>query len=130
MNKAYNPDSIAPPFRNIYSHGVEQPANARTLWISGQVGTMPDGSIAPDCAGQAEQIMQNIAAILAQAGMGFGDLVKLNAYLVNAGDFANFAPVRTKYLAGAKPAMTSVVVTALAQPLWLVEVEAVAAKSG
>ncbi|HEX2113155.1 MAG TPA: RidA family protein [Alphaproteobacteria bacterium] len=130
MNKAHNPDSIAPPFRNIYSHGIEQPANARTLWISGQVGTRPDGTIAPDCAGQAEQIMQNIGAILAAAGMGFSDLVKLNSYLVNAADFPNFAPVRAKYLAGAKPAMTSVVVTALAQPQWLIEVEAVAARSG
>lgn len=130
MTKIYNPASIAPPFRNIYSHGVEQPANTRTLWISGQVGTRSDGTIAPDCAGQAEQVMQNIAAILKEAGMGFGDLVKLNAYLVNAADFASFAPVRAKYLAGAKPAMTSVVVTALAQPSWLIEVEAVAAKAG
>jgi enamine deaminase RidA (YjgF/YER057c/UK114 family) len=130
MTKIYNPASIAAPFRNIYSHGVEQPANTRTLWISGQVGTRPDGTIAPDCAGQAEQVMQNIAAILKEAGMGFGDLVKLNAYLVNAADFASFAPVRAKYLAGAKPAMTSVVVTALAQPSWLIEVEAVAAKAG
>lgn len=129
MNKAYNPASIAPPFRNIYSHGIECPANARTLWISGQVGTRPDGSIASDCAGQAEQIMQNIGAILAEAGMGFGDLVKLNAYLVKAEDIAAFAPVRAKHLAGAKPAMTSVVVTALAQPSWLIEVEAVAAGS-
>jgi 2-iminobutanoate/2-iminopropanoate deaminase len=129
MNKGYNPASIAPPFRNIYTHGVEQPANARTLWISGQVGTRPDGTIAPDCAGQAEQIMQNIDAILAEAGMGFGDLVKLNAYLVNAADIPAFAPIRAKHLAGAKPAMTTVVVTALAQPSWLIEVEAVAAKA-
>ncbi|HEX6980745.1 MAG TPA: RidA family protein [Alphaproteobacteria bacterium] len=130
MNKSHNPGTIAPPFRNIYSHGIEVPAGARTLWISGQVGTKPDGSIAPDCAGQAEQIMQNIGAILAEAGMSFADLVKINAYLVRAEDIATFAPIRAKYLAGAKPAMTTVVVTALAQPSWLIEVEAVAAKSG
>src|SRR5690606_2177507 len=129
MNKPHNPGSIAPPFRNIYSHGVENPANARTLWISGQVGTRPDGSIASDCAGQAEQIMQSIGAILAEAGMGFTDLVKINAYLVRADDIPVFAPVRAKHLAGAKPAMTTVVVTALAQPSWLIEVEAVAAKA-
>jgi 2-iminobutanoate/2-iminopropanoate deaminase len=125
VNKAHNPASIAPPFRNIYSHGVECPANARTLWISGQIGTKPDGSIAPDCAGQAE----NIRAILTEAGMSFADLVKLNAYLVKAEDIPVFSPIRSKHLAGAKPAMTSVVVTALAQPSWLIEVEAVAAKS-
>jgi enamine deaminase RidA (YjgF/YER057c/UK114 family) len=129
VNKAHNPASIAPPFRNIYTHGMECPANARTLWISGQVGTRPDGSIAPDCAGQAEQVMQNIGAILAEAGMSFADLVKLNSYLVRADDFAAYAAVRAKHLAGAKPAMTAVVVTALAQPAWLVEVEAIAAKS-
>ena len=42
---------------------VEVPAGARTLWVSGQIGTKPDGSIAPDCAGQCEQIMENIKAI-------------------------------------------------------------------
>lgn len=129
MNKAHNPGSIAPPFRNIYSHGVETPAGARTLWVSGQIGTKPDGSIAPDCAGQSEQIMENIKAILASAGMGFADLIKLNAYLVKAEDIPVFAPIRAKHLAGAKPAMTSVVVTALAQPQWLIEVEVVASKS-
>jgi enamine deaminase RidA (YjgF/YER057c/UK114 family) len=129
MNKAHNPGTIPPPFRNIYSHGVESPAGARTLWVSGQIGTRQDGSIAPDCAGQAEQIMENIKAILASAGMGFADLVKLNAYLVKAEDIPVFAPIRAKHLAGAKPAMTSVVVTALAQPQWLIEVEVVASKS-
>jgi enamine deaminase RidA (YjgF/YER057c/UK114 family) len=129
MNKAHNPGSIAPPFRNIYSHGVETPAGARTLWISGQVGTKPDGSLPPDCGGQAEQIMENLKAILASAGMDFSDLVKLNAYLVKAEDIPVFAPIRAKHLGGAKPAMTSVVVTALAVPQWLIEVEAVASKS-
>jgi enamine deaminase RidA (YjgF/YER057c/UK114 family) len=129
MNKSHNPGSIAPPFRNIYSHGVEVPAGARTLWVSGQIGTKPDGSIAPDCAGQCEQVMENIKAILASAGMGFADLVKLNAYLVKAEDIPVFAPIRARHLDGAKPAMTSVVVTALAQPQWLIEVEVVASKS-
>lgn len=129
MNRAHNPGAIAPPFRNIYSHGIEVPANARTLWIAGQVGTRPDGSIAPDCAGQAEQVMANIGAILAEAGMGFADLVKLNAYLVRAEDVPVFAPIRAKHLAGARPAMTTVIVSALAVPDWLIEVEAVAARS-
>ena len=128
MNKVHNPGSIAPPFRNIYSHGVEVPTGARTLWISGQIGTKPDGSIAADCAGQAEQIMENIKAILAAAGMTFADIVKLNSYLVKAEDIPVFAPIRAKHLGSAKPAMTSVVVTALAQPTWLIEVEAVASK--
>lgn len=130
MNKPHNPGSIAPPFRNIYSHGVESPADARTLWISGQVGTKSDGTIAPDCAGQAEQIMENIREILASAGMLFADLVKLNAYLLKAEDILVFAPIRARHLGVAKPAMTSVIVTALAQPQWLIEVEAVAAKTG
>lgn len=128
MNKAINPGSIAPPFRNIYSHGIEVPERSRVLWVSGQLGTKPDGSIAADCAGQCEQVMENIKAILAEAGMSFADLVKINAYLVKAEDIAVFAPIRAKHLGNAKPAMTTVVVTALAQPQWLIEVEVVAAK--
>jgi 2-iminobutanoate/2-iminopropanoate deaminase len=129
MNRSHTPAGIAPPFRNIYSHGMTVPEGSELLFVSGQLGLRPDGSIAADLAGQAEQVMLNIKAILADAGMGMGDLVKLNAYLVKAEDIAAFAPIRATHLDGAKPAMTTVVVTALAQPGWLLEVEAVAAKS-
>ncbi|HEV7372594.1 RidA family protein [Arenibaculum sp.] len=130
MNRTHNPSAIAPPFNNRYSHAVETVEEARHLFISGQIGVKPDGSIDADVEGQSEQIMENLREILASAGMGFADLVKINAYLLNAEDIPKFAAIRARHLDGGRPAMTTVVVTALAAPQWLIEVEAVAAKRG
>ncbi|WP_448955352.1 RidA family protein [Labrys neptuniae] len=127
-NLRRNPANIAPPARNLYAHGVEVPAGSRALHIAGQVGVRPDGSIAGDVAAQTEQIMQNLEAILAEAGMGFEDIVKLNAYLLKPEDIFTYAGIRNRYFAGSPPATTAVVVSALAVPEWLVEVDAVAAR--
>lgn len=128
MNKSYNPTTIAPPYKNVYSHAVEIPRSARVLHLSGQLGVDPNGAIGADIEAQSEQVMQNIAAILESAGMSFQDVVKVNAYLLDATHVATFAQARTRYLAGARPAMTSVIVTALAAPGWLIEVDIVAAR--
>src|SRR5215471_5797361 len=53
MNKVHNPPEIAPPL-GAYSHAIEAPAGARTLHISGQVGLLPDGRLAPGIEGQTE----------------------------------------------------------------------------
>src|SRR5262249_41704041 len=98
------------------------------LHIAGQVGTRPDGSIAKDLEGQVEQIMANIKAILADAGMELSDIVKINAYCLKPADILTYAAVRNRHFAGSPPATTAVVVAGLAYPEWLVEVDAVAAK--
>jgi enamine deaminase RidA (YjgF/YER057c/UK114 family) len=127
-NTRHNPKSMAPPTRNLYAHGVESPTGSRLLHIAGQVGTRPDGSIAPDLAGQTEQIMANIKAILADAGMDFSDIVKINAYCLKAEDILTYAAIRNRYFEGSPPATTAVVISGLAFPEWLIEVDAVAAK--
>ena len=129
-NTRHNPAAIAAPARNLYAHAVEVPAGSRHLHVAGQVGTRPDGSIAPDLEGQVEQIMANLQAILADAGMGFGDIVKINAYCLKAEDIVTYAGIRNRHFAGSPPATTAVVVSGLADPGWLVEVDAVAAKAG
>ena len=53
----YNPEAVWPVpegFRSIYAHGVELRSNARLLFVSGQIGIAPDGSLAPDFAAQCE----------------------------------------------------------------------------
>ncbi|MGE0238472.1 MAG: RidA family protein [Parvibaculaceae bacterium] len=129
MNKTFNPTRIAPPYKNIYSHAVEIAATSRTLHLSGQLGVAPDGSIPADIESQSELVMTNMAAVLAEAGMSFADLVKLNAYFLKVEHIPVFAGIRARHLAGARPAMTTVVVSALAAPGWLIEVDAVAAKA-
>jgi enamine deaminase RidA (YjgF/YER057c/UK114 family) len=128
MNKILNPAKVAAP-RGPYSHGVEVPANARWLHISGQVGTAPDGSVPQDVTGQVENCWRNIGAILAEAGMGFADLVKVSAFLTSADDIAAYREARERIVGDHRPASTLVVVTRLVHPEWLVEVEAVAAKA-
>ena len=127
-NIRHNPSSMAPPTRNLYAHGVESPIGSRHHHIAGQVGTRPDGSIAPDLEGQTEQIMKNIEAILGSAGMSFADIVKINAYCLRPEDILTYAAIRNRHLAGSPPATAAVVVSALALPEWLVEVDAIAAK--
>jgi len=129
MNKSHNPTSIQEPYRNLYSHAIEVAASSRLMFISGQYGVRPDGSIGATIEEQGRQILLNIKEILADADMDFESVVKINTYIVRADDVAKFGPIRSEFLGDARPAMTTVVVTALASPDWLIEVEAVAAQS-
>ncbi len=126
MLRKHNPSAIAAAFSS-YSLAVEAPAQARWLYVSGQVGVAPDGAFADGPEAQMEAAWRNVLAILDSAGMGPGDLVKINAYLTRAEDTGLYREVRDRMLAGAEPASTLVVITALAHPDWLVEIEAVAA---
>jgi len=127
-NRIHNPSGVAAPLGS-YSHGIEVPANARWLYISGQVGIAPDGKVGETFARQAEHVWQNILGILKAAGMGPEDLVKVNTYLTRAQDLTESRAARTKALGNARPASTLVVITALAAPEYLIEVEAHAAKA-
>jgi len=126
--KTYNPATVPVPTAP-YSHGAEIPAGSRLLYISGEVGVARDGSVPPDIKGQAELVWKHILAVLAEAGMGVENLVKLNHYLTKAENIPAYGEVRTRFLGAARPASTMVVVTRLVDPSWLVEVEAVAAKA-
>lgn len=123
-----NPKEIAEP-AGAYSHAVEVAPSARLLFISGQIGMRPDGSVPGGVEAQAEQVWKNIEAILAEAGMRSSDLVKITALLTRAEDFPVYAAGRARYLGPSRPAATTYVVDALARSNWVVEVEAVAAKA-
>ncbi|HSE76991.1 MAG TPA: RidA family protein [Alphaproteobacteria bacterium] len=128
MLTPHTPPTIAPPAA-LYVHGMETPANARWLLISGQVGVHPDGRIGRDAREQAEIVWANIVAILASAEMGVRDIVKLTSYVVGREHLAPLREVRERILAGHKPASTLLIVAGLAQPQWLVEVEVYAARA-
>src|SRR5271157_2043157 len=86
MNIRHTPDTVAAPF-GPYSHAVEVPEGSRLLYISGEVGVLPDGTVPKGIEAQAEACWRNIIAILAGAGMGIGDLVKITTYLVRPEDW-------------------------------------------
>lgn len=126
MATIHNPIGIAPAFSR-YSLGVEVPPAARWLSVSGQVGVAPDGSLAEGPEAQMERAWRNIFAILESAGMTPQDLVKVTAYLTRPEDTGLYRQVRDRLLEGAAPASTLIIVSGLADPAWLVEIEATAA---
>src|SRR3981189_187246 len=128
MLKIHNPKSVAAPI-GTYSHGIEAPPNARWLHVAGQSGVPPDGSVPATVEEQTEVVWQNILAVLADAGMGIGDVVKITSFLTRHENFPSFAQVRAKFLGSHRPASTLLVISSLARPEFLVEVEAIAAKA-
>ena len=98
----------------------------RWLYISGQVGTKPDGATPPDADSQVEVALQNLLAALAHHGMGPQNLVKITSYIT---DRSVLAPLRAKRVPvlGVNTAHTLLIVAGLAAPELLVEIEAGAA---
>jgi enamine deaminase RidA (YjgF/YER057c/UK114 family) len=127
MNKSHNPETVAAPF-STYSHAVESTQNCHVLYISGQVGVNPDGSMAEGIEAQTEAAFKNVRELLKSASMDFEDITRLNTYLVNREDIAKVRGVREGLLGDGRPASTLVLVAGLASEDWLVEIEAIAAK--
>jgi 2-iminobutanoate/2-iminopropanoate deaminase len=127
MLSRITPADLHPPAAN-YSHATAVPPNARWLYLSGQVGIAPGGRIPGDTAAQAEICFANIEAILRQADMAPSDLVRLTTYLLDPRDRADYMAVRDRFVGSPPPASTLVVISALADPRYRIEVEAVAAR--
>ena len=108
-----------------YTHGLGVEDGRRLLFISGQIPEAADGSIAEDFEGQARQVWRNIEAVLANAGMGLDNLVKVTTFLTDRSQVPINRKVRTEVLGERKVALTVMVATTL-DPKWLLEIEAMA----
>ena len=126
MNARHNPIPVATGFEPIYAHAVEIPPQARTLHVSGQIAVAADGSIPESFEGQFRLAIANLEAVLYGAGLSLEDVVKLTFFLTRASDLTKLRENRRELLA-ISPAVTVFVVSALAGPDLLIEVEAVAA---
>lgn len=129
MMKMLQPPSISPPFAH-YAHGVEVPACARLAVTSGQLALSADGSVPDGARAQADLCFANCAAILAEAGMGPSDVIRINAYVTDRTHMPGYMAARDAWLAGVSrlPASTLVIVSGFARPEFLVEVEVTAAQ--
>jgi len=99
------------------------------VFVRGQVGQdlATSASVAiGDPAGQAEQAMANLALLLAEAGAGLEDVCKITLYLTDARYREPVYRVVGKWLKGVFPVSTGIVVSALARPEWLVEIDVTA----
>lgn len=126
MHKPLSPQGIHPPFAP-YSHGITVPAGARLVFCSGQVGIGADKVIPPDCAGQAAICFESIRLILAEAGMGFENVVRINAFVTAREHLLPYMKVRNALFADPYPASTLMIVSGFARPEFVVEIEAIAA---
>ncbi len=97
MRNFINPPTIAAP--PGYTHVVET-SGGRTVYLAGQVGFAPDGSVvgAGDAGQQAEQAFANLAAGLEAVGGSFSDVVKLTIFMLDIADFGAIQEARDKYI--------------------------------
>jgi enamine deaminase RidA (YjgF/YER057c/UK114 family) len=126
--KALQPAGIRPPFAR-YAHGVEVPAGHRLVASSGQLGLAADGTVPDGAEAQAAVCFANITAILAEAGMGPQDVIRINAFVTDRAHMAGYMAARDAWLAGVTrlPASTLVIVQGFTRPEFVVEVEVTAA---
>ena len=127
--KMLAPASISPPFAR-YAHGVEVPGGTRLAVTSGQLALAADGTVPDGARAQAELCFANCAAILAEAGMGPADVIRINAFVTDRAHMAGYMAARDVWLAGVTrlPASTLVIVSGFTRPEFLVEVEVMAAQ--
>jgi len=129
MLRPLAPQSIRPPFAR-YSHAIEVAAGSQLVFVSGQLGVSPDDTVPPTVEGQAERCFENIAAILAEAGLGLGDIVRINAFVTAREHMKGYMSVRDRMVGNPPPASTLVIVSGFTRPEFLVEIEVVAAATG
>jgi enamine deaminase RidA (YjgF/YER057c/UK114 family) len=91
--------------------------------VAGTAPQWPDGTVDPDPAAQARRCFEIIGVALDEAGACFADVVRSRVYLVDAGDFAPISSVHGEIFSDVRPANTTVVVAALLDPQWKVEIE-------
>lgn len=126
MARAVSPSTVpASPFS---SQGMEVAGAQRLLFVSGQVGVAADGSVQECVEGQARQAVANLNAVLAEAGMGSADLVKMTIYLTDPENAGSFMAAAGEALPEQPPATTLLIVHQLSSPELLVEVEGIAAR--
>jgi enamine deaminase RidA (YjgF/YER057c/UK114 family) len=117
-----NPPAVHAPAG--YTHAVKA---GDTVYVSGQVALAPDGSLVgpDDAAAQAEQVYRNLEAVLAAVGASFRDVVvvKVTTFLTRPEDIPALRDARERHLSEAPPASSMVVVSRLARPDLLVEIE-------
>ena len=98
------------------------------LYISGCLGVDPvSGELKEGVEGQARAALDNLCAILEEAGYTLNNVVKTTVYLKSMGDFSEFNDIYASYFDGYYPARTCIEVAALPKG-GLLEIEAIASK--
>ncbi|MBI4299250.1 MAG: RidA family protein [Chloroflexi bacterium] len=127
-NQVIKPAEVHVPAGRGYNHAVKA---GNTVYVAGQVAIDKNGNLVGkgDFTAQAEQVYENLQAVLAAAGASFKDVVKMNTYLTRQEDLGKLREIRQRYATVEPPASTLLVISALANPDFLLEVEVIAVLS-
>ena len=120
-----NPPAVRAP--SGYSHGIVIEGVGRRLVISGQVGVASDGSVPNTGEGQIAQAFANLRAVLQANDMNVSKVVKITTFLTDRGLLSAYRAARGAVFADHAPASTLLFVSGLADPRFMVEIEAEAA---
>ncbi len=106
------PKAIGPYSQAVVTHHAD---DIQMLHAAGQIPIDPSTGelVGGDVVAQAERVMENIAAVLAHAGMEFSDVVKTTVFLVDLADFAAMNEVYGRRFEGEFPARSTIQVAAL-----------------
>ena len=111
-----------------YAHGIE--ASGRLVFTAGQIGWDPSGSFAPDFAGQVRQALENVVAVLAEAGAAPEHVVRLTWYVTSREEYLGaqkeIGAAYRDVMGRRFPAMAVVIVAGLVEAQAKVEIEATA----
>ena len=125
MTRTHIATDAAPAALGPYSQGI---STDHLVFCSGQVGLDPaTGRLVGGFAAQVEQAIRNIGAVLAAAGLGFGDVVKTTLFLTEIGSFNQVNEVYRRFFVEPPPARSTIGVAEL--PAGAVfEIEAIAVR--
>lgn len=118
------PGGVAPPAGH-YSHGII--ASGRMLFVAGQVALDELGNLVGrgDAAAQARQVLTNLQRVIESAGGRMADVARSTVYLTSLDDRNAVASVRKEFFPHPPPVNTLLVVSSLADPDFLVEIDAI-----
>jgi enamine deaminase RidA (YjgF/YER057c/UK114 family) len=117
------------PEQNLENDLCQAVVAGNTVYLRGQIGQDLDSRESVgigDVAAQTEQAMANIDMLLQESGSALEDIVKIVVYLTDVRYREAVYQVMGRWLKGVFPVSTGVVVTALARPEWVVEIDAIA----
>lgn len=117
------------PEQNLDNDLCQAVVAGDTVYLRGQIGQDLDSRESVgvgDVEAQAEKAMANISMLLQEAGAELGDIVKVVVYLTDVRFREPVYRVMGGWLKGVYPVSTGLVVSALARPEWLVEIDVTA----
>jgi 2-iminobutanoate/2-iminopropanoate deaminase len=129
MLKSAIVSELAPKAIGPYSQAVRVP-KGELVFCSGQVGLDPNSGALVQGGVEAEtrQVLANLGAVLAAAGLGFDDVVRTTVYLTDFSDFGAMNAIYAEAFGEVPPARATVQVSALPRGA-AVEIDAIAVKS-